>query len=177
MVDPSESAQVRITLLTAHDEADLLAFERTNREFFARTVGDRGDEFFASFPARHRNLVHENESGISMLFVVRDAQGRVVGRVNIGPIFEGGGEIGYRIAESACGRGYARAAVRQAVDEAARRGLSRLAAKTTVDNVASRRVLEANGFEQVDHGEPAVLEVGGRTFEAVHFTRPIPRLT
>lgn len=77
--DPSP--HLRIHLLTAADESDLLAFEITNRDFFAGAVGDRGDEYFRSFSDRHRSLVAENEAGTSMLFVVRDGDGRVVGRV------------------------------------------------------------------------------------------------
>jgi ribosomal-protein-alanine N-acetyltransferase len=165
---------VTVALLTEVDEPELLAFETANREFFARTVGDRGDEYFASFPARHRRLVTENRAGTSMLFVVRDAEGRVVGRVNIAAVGDGCGDVGYRMAEDVCGRGVARSAVRLVLAEAARRGLTRLTAMTTVDNVASQRVLQVTGFERLPGGEPAVLELGGRELPAVHFARTLP---
>jgi [ribosomal protein S5]-alanine N-acetyltransferase len=170
MADDGDAA-VRIALLTPADEQEMRDFELENRGFFARTIGDRGDAFFADFPARHARLVAENESGTSMLFSVRDMDGRVVGRVNIGPIEDGSGDIGYRIAENAGGRGYARAAVGLALRAAADRGLTRIDAMTTADNGASRRVLEANGFVGVPVGEPVELEVCGRRHRTVHLTR------
>lgn len=163
-------------MLTEADEDDMLGFEIENREFFARSVGDRGDGYFASFPQRHARLVAENRAGTSMLFVVRDGAGRVVGRVNIGDIHDGCGDLGYRIAERACGRGVARSAVRLALEAAAARGVTRMTAATTPDNVPSQRVLAANGFEPVPDGEPALLELGtsGRQAPAVHFARNLP---
>lgn len=167
------TSTVSIALLTAADEQEMLAFELANRGFFARTVGDRGDGYFASFAARHAGLVAENEAGTSMLFSVRDPHGRVVGRVNIGPIEDGCGDLGYRIAEDACGRGYARAAVGLALRAAADRGLTRVDAMTTEDNPASRRVLDGHGFVLVPGAEPATLEVSGRVRRAVHLTRTL----
>jgi RimJ/RimL family protein N-acetyltransferase len=169
----ARTSAVGIALLTAADEQELLAFELKNRAFFARTIGDRGDAYFAEFSARHASLVAENEAGTSMLFSVRDPDGHVVGRVNIGPVEDGSGDLGYRIAEEACGRGYAQAAVSLAVRAAAERGLLRIHAMTTEDNAASRRVLEANGFVVVPGAEPVELEVGGRMRRAVHFTRAL----
>jgi RimJ/RimL family protein N-acetyltransferase len=166
-------AAVRITLLTAADEREMLDFELENRAFFTRTIGDRGDGYFTDFPARHAGLVAENESGAALLFAVRDEDGRVVGRVNIGPVQDGSGDIGYRIAERACGRGYARAAVELALRVAAERGLTRVDAMTAEDNVASLRVLEANGFLVLAVGEPTELEVDGRRRRAVHLTRAL----
>jgi ribosomal-protein-alanine N-acetyltransferase len=101
-------SEVRSSLPTLEDEAELLAFELANRDYFARAVGDRGDEYFASFPDRLRSLVEENDAGTVMMFVVRDAGGRVVGRVNVVDILDGSADLGYRIAEDAGGRGYAR---------------------------------------------------------------------
>ena len=41
----------------------VLAFELANREFFARTITDRGDAYFEDFTERHNALVAENEVG------------------------------------------------------------------------------------------------------------------
>jgi RimJ/RimL family protein N-acetyltransferase len=169
----ARTSAVGIALLTAADEHELLAFELANRAFFARTIGDRGDAYFADFSTRHARLVAENEAGTSMLFCVRDQDGHVVGRVNIGPVEDRAGDLGYRIGEDVCGRGYAQAAVGLAVRAAAERGLLRIHAMTTEDNAASRRVLEANGFGVVPGAEPVELEVGGRRRRAIHFTRTL----
>ncbi|WP_161962495.1 GNAT family N-acetyltransferase [Nocardioides speluncae] len=160
---------IRIVLLTTSDQDDLLAFEQTNREFFAKAVGDRGDAFFAEFPRRLRSLVDENDQGRSLFFVIRDALDDVVGRVNLADIDTGEPELGYRIAEAAGGRGYATEAVRLAIRAAAAAGVRRVKAKATADNHASHQVLLANGFRRLDGGEPAHLDVDGRLLDAVHF--------
>ena len=160
---------VRIRLLTAADEADLLAFERDNREYFARSIDDRGDAYFAGFAQRHESLIAENEAGSCLLFVVRDGSGRVVGRVNIVDIADASGEIGYRIGAAASGRGYARAAVALALQVAADRGVRQVTAVTTAGNVASHRVLEATGFERLTGGAPTEREVAGRLQRTVRY--------
>ncbi len=160
---------VRIALLTADDEADLLEFELANRAFFARSVGDRGDDYFAEFPARQRALIAENEAGTSMFHLVRDSAGRLVGRVNLVDIRDGSAEIGYRIADGANGRGYAGEAVRLALAAAAARGVRRVTAMVTVSNLASRRVLERNDFQLSARDEPAWVEVNDSREPVVHF--------
>jgi [ribosomal protein S5]-alanine N-acetyltransferase len=157
-----------VDLLTPTDAQEVLSFEQSNRVYFAREVGDRGDEYFADFASRHESLVAENREGVSLLFVVRDRDGYVVGRVNVGPIEGGEAPLGYRIAESATGRGYASEAVRQAVQKARDRSLTRLHATAALHNVASCRVLERNGFRR----EPreTTLEYGGREHAAARYT-------
>jgi ribosomal-protein-alanine N-acetyltransferase len=163
------SGPVRIDLLTPADEEELLAFEVRNREFFARAVGDRGDDYFAEFAKRHRALVEENAAGTTAMFLVRDRDGRLVGRVNLFDIADGSADLGYRIAEDAGGRGYAREAVRLVLAAAAERGVRRVTAMTTADNLASQRVLEVSGFVRVADGEPAELAIGDRTHPTLHF--------
>ncbi|GAB7181154.1 GNAT family N-acetyltransferase [Kitasatospora sp. Ki12] len=129
-----------------HAEA-LLAFERANRAYFARSVPDRGDAYFAEFPARHAALLAEQAAGTCRFHVVRDADGELVGRVNLVDLVDGSAEVGYRIAASAAGRGIATAAVAEVCRLAADGyGLRALTAVTTVDNPASQTVLARNGF-------------------------------
>ncbi|MFF7992790.1 GNAT family N-acetyltransferase [Kitasatospora xanthocidica] len=129
-----------------HAEA-LLAFERANRAYFARSVPDRGDDYFAEFPARHAALLAEQAAGTCRFHVVRDADGELVGRVNLVDLADGCAELGYRIAGSAAGRGIATAAVAEVCRLAATAyGLGSLTAVTTVDNPASQTVLARNGF-------------------------------
>ncbi|MFG1668654.1 GNAT family N-acetyltransferase [Streptomyces sp. Y7] len=139
-----------------HAEA-VLAFERANRAYFARTVPDRGDEYFtpAGFAARHAALLAEQDAGICHFHVVLDDQERLIGRVNLLDVEDGSAELGYRIGEFAAGKGVATAAVAQMCRVAATAyGLTSLVAVTTLDNLASRTVLEKNGF--VALGETAV---------------------
>ncbi|GHB60844.1 alanine acetyltransferase [Streptomyces cirratus] len=141
---------VRLERLRADHADALLAFERENRAYFARSVPDRGDAYFAGFPARHRALLAEQEAGVCHFHLVFDAEGELAGRINLVDVREGSAELGYRIGEDAAGRGLATAAVagvrRLAV---APYGLRELTAVTTLDNPASMTVLTRNGFVAV----------------------------
>jgi [ribosomal protein S5]-alanine N-acetyltransferase len=68
----------------------------------------------------------------------------------------GGVEIGYNVAESYRGKGYATEAVRLLVREAlAQPEVSHVDAETAVDNIASRRVAEKAGFVHVEQRQTA----------------------
>ncbi|TDC19873.1 N-acetyltransferase [Streptomyces sp. 8K308] len=136
--------------LHADHAAALLAFERENRAYFARSIPDRGDAYFAEFAATHRARLDEQEAGVCHFHVVLDDRGELVGRVNLVDVEAGSAELGYRIAERATGRGVATTAVAEACRLAATAyGLTELTAKTTRDNAASMTVLARNGFTPV----------------------------
>ncbi|MFF5505541.1 GNAT family N-acetyltransferase [Streptomyces roseolus] len=147
----------------------LLAFEQENRAYFAATVPDRGDAYFADFAARHQALLDEQEEGTIRFHVLVEG-GRIVGRVNLIDVADGAAELGYRIAESATGRGLATRGVREvcrlAVEEY---GLRRLYARASPEHAASRAVLARVGFgavgrETLKTGESAIayeLDLGG----------------
>ncbi|MFH8342183.1 GNAT family N-acetyltransferase [Streptomyces sp. AM6-12] len=125
----------------------LLAFERENRAYFARTVPDRGDAYFARFGERLRALLAEQEAGVCRFHVVTGPDGAILGRINLVDLTDGGAGLGYRIAERAAGRGLATWAVRELCARAADAyGLTFLTAATTLDNTASRTVLARTGF-------------------------------
>jgi [ribosomal protein S5]-alanine N-acetyltransferase len=138
---------VRLERLRA-DHADvLLAFERENRDYFARTIPDRGDSYFAEFAARHQALLDEQEGGSCHFHLVFDEQGELIGRINLVDVMDGTADLGYRIGEKAAGRGVATAAVAQLCHLAAEEyGLRTLTAATTLENQASKTVLTRNGF-------------------------------
>ncbi|MFD3876053.1 GNAT family N-acetyltransferase [Streptomyces sp. NPDC058623] len=145
----------------------LLAFERENRAYFAASVPDRGDTYFAGFEERHRELMAEQEAGLHFFHVLVDEDGQVLGRVNLIDVADGSAELGYRIAERAAGRGLATAAVREVCALAgAEYGLTTLRAVTTLDNPGSRTVLTRTGFTLV--GE---LLLDGRP--GLSFVRPL----
>ncbi|MDG9707828.1 GNAT family N-acetyltransferase [Streptomyces sp. DH10] len=146
------------------DHADaLLAFERENRAYFARSVPDRGDAYFtaAGFAERHRALLDEQHARVCRFHVVLDEEGTLVGRVNLVDVTDGRAELGYRVGERAAGRGVATAAVAQVCRLAATDyGLTSLTAVTTLDNPASMTVLARSGFTRVEDttvaGRPGV---------------------
>ncbi|MFB8761127.1 GNAT family N-acetyltransferase [Nocardiopsis alba] len=136
----------------------LLLFEQENRTYFARSIPDRGDDYFSHFDERHEALLAEQEAGLHHFHLLMDVSGAVLGRVNLVDVADGSAELGFRIAESAAGRGLATAAVRHVCALAAKEyGLTSLRATTTLDNTGSRTVLERTGFIRV-----GTVELGGR---------------
>lgn len=153
---------MRLQRLTAGHRDAILAFETANREYFAASVPDRGDDFFADYPARHAALLAMQDAGTDHFHVLVTGEGTIAGRVNLVRVEDGEAELGYRIGRDFAGRGLATDAVRQVCDLAsAEYGLKRLRAATTVDNHGSRTVLLRNGFTVVDEttldGRPALL--------------------
>ncbi|WP_338896368.1 GNAT family N-acetyltransferase [Streptomyces sp. TG1A-60] len=139
-----------LQLLRPDHAPALLAFERENRAYFAASIPDRGEDYFARFDERHRALLAEQEAGVCWFHVLVGADAEVLGRVNLVDVADGSAELGYRIAERAAGRGLATWAVRKLCDLAADGyGLTVLRAATTLDNAASRAVLARVGFTVV----------------------------
>ncbi|GAA3467225.1 GNAT family N-acetyltransferase [Nonomuraea roseola] len=139
----------------------LLAFERENRAYFAASIPDRGDAYFAEFDARHAALLDEQAAGVIHFHVLVDGDGVILGRVNLVDVADGSAELGYRIAKSASGQGLATTAVRRVCALAATEyALTTLRAATTLDNLASQTVLARTGFvatgETVLDGRPAL---------------------
>ncbi|GCE29809.1 N-acetyltransferase [Dictyobacter alpinus] len=139
----------------------LLAFEQENRAYFAASIPDRGDEFFADFDTRHAQLLAWQAAGTDYFHLLVTTSGEVVGRVNLVQVADGEAELGYRIAQKAAGQGLATAAVRKMRELATTTyGLIRLRARVTLDNPASRTVLEHNGFiaggSLTLNGKPAI---------------------
>ncbi|MDX3231491.1 GNAT family N-acetyltransferase [Streptomyces sp. ME19-01-6] len=152
---------VRLERLRADHASALLAFERENREYFARSIPDRGDTYFTEFPSLHRLRLDEQEAGVCHFHVVLDEAGELVGRVNLVDVQDGSADLGYRVGERAAGRGVATAAVAEVCRLAAGSyGLSALTAAATLDNPASTAVLRRSGFTAVEDielsGRPAV---------------------
>ncbi|WP_329494698.1 GNAT family N-acetyltransferase [Kitasatospora herbaricolor] len=159
---------MELARLRADHARALLAFERENREYFARTVPDRTDAYFTDFDARHRALLAEQEAGVCHFHVVLDEPGALVGRVNLVDVEDGTADLGYRIGERSAGRGLATAVVAEICRlAAAAYGLRALTAATTLDNPASRTVLERNGFTVLGD-----IDLGGRP--GLRFRRGLP---
>lgn len=143
------NATTRLELLTTDHARPLERFERANRTFFAARVGDRGDEYFERFDDLLASRALENREGTSLYFVIVDAEGEVLGRVNISDVDRPDlTELGFRVAEDAQGRGLATTGVLKALEVAAARGATTVKARVSMANVGSRRVLERCGFAQ-----------------------------
>jgi len=136
-----------LQLLRPDHASALLAFERENRAYFAASIPDRGEEYFARFDEQLRDRLAEQDAGTCYFHVLVGAEGEVLGRVNLVDVADGSADLGYRIAERAAGRGLATSAVREVCGLAADRyALTTLRAAATLDNAASRAVLARTGF-------------------------------
>ena len=147
--------------LRADHAAAILAFETTNRAYFAASISDRGDDYFEHFTERHDARLAEQDEGTGAYYVLVDDDGTVLGRFNL--IIQGDGvaELGYRVAQHIAGRGVATATVRELCSLAAsRHGLTTLRAATSHGNVASQRVLLNAGFTEVGPADPS--DIGGK---------------
>src|ERR1700722_13211230 len=91
-------------------EAAVLAFERANRAYFAETINDRGDEFFATFPELFGAMLTEQEDGgggAVVFEVLVDDGGRVAALLTRPGVGGGPAGVGYRVAGGVSGRGVA----------------------------------------------------------------------
>ena len=140
----------------------VLAFELANRAYFAASISDRGDEFYAQFADRHRAMLAEQEAGLSAYYVLVAGDGSVLGRFNLYELRDGTASLGYRVAQHVAGQGVATAAVQELCRlAAARHGLHILRAATSHENAASQRVLAKAGFVPVGPADPA--DIGGKS--------------
>lgn len=140
-----------IRTLKFSDAEPLLKFELDNRQWFERSVDARESSFY-SFEgvAEHiASYLSGYSNGTWHPFIIEDSDGKIVGRANLKDIdlLERRAEIGYRIAESACGQGLATRAVGRLLQEAKLRwDLTHLVANVYVGNTGSKKVLERCGF-------------------------------
>jgi ribosomal-protein-alanine N-acetyltransferase len=142
--------------------AAVLEFERADRDYFARSISDRGDEFFEHFERHLEDALAEQAAGTSAYYLLVDENGVVLGRFNLFDLHDGTARLGYRVAESASGHGVATAAVEEMCVLAARvHDLHSLRAAVSSANVASQRVLLSNGFVTVGPADPS--DIGGKT--------------
>lgn len=92
---------------------------------------------------------HGNPQPFGHYRITRKADGQAIGGIGFkGQPRNGCVEIGYGLARSARGHGYAAEALTALLTVAADHGLFRVVADTDKDNLASQRTLERAGFRQ-----------------------------
>lgn len=148
--------------LRADHAPAVLAFELANRDYFAASVSDRGDDYFERFSDGYEALLAEQEAGVCAFHVLVAEDGSVLGRFNLFDIVEGRtADLGYRVAQHVAGRGVATATVEELCRLATtRHGLRTIRAATSDANIASQKVLAKAGFVPVGRALPA--EIGGK---------------
>src|ERR1700722_1805454 len=96
------------------------------------------------------SAVHGEQRPFGFYRIDRLSDGQAVGGIGFkGQPVGGCVEIGYGLAPSAGGHGYAAEAVAGLLTVAADRGLAQVTAETALDNVASQRTLIRAGFHHV----------------------------
>lgn len=150
-----------LQLLREDHAPAVLDFELANRDWFAASISDRGDEYFDQFAERHSAMLAEQAAGDGAYYVLVAEDGSVLGRFNLFFTANRAANLGYRVAEHVAGRGVATAAVQELTRLAAtRHGLRTLKAATSLKNIASQRVLIKAGF--VPAGPAGPSDVGGK---------------
>ena len=133
------------------DAPALLAFETANRGWFEAHIDPRDPGFYCleGVAAHIDQYLTGFAQGTWHPLVIVDAKQAIVGRANLKDIdlLTRSAEVGYRIAEHACGQGLATLALRRLIDEARGRWqLTRLVAQVYDSNLGSRAVLQRAGF-------------------------------
>jgi [ribosomal protein S5]-alanine N-acetyltransferase len=166
----------RVRLIEQSDNIRLAELQRESREFLAPWDPVRSEEYFtaAGQAADIERAIERHERGEALPLVILDEDGELLGRVTLSGIARGvfrSCSMGYWIAESRNGRGYATDAVAAAVALAFEQlELHRVQAETLTHNVGSQRVLEKNGFTQFGMA-PHYLMIAGQWQDHVLFQR------
>lgn len=158
----------RTTRLLSVGDAEALAGVLTaNRTCLEPWEPLRDDIYFTPDGQRVdlENSLEAYSSERSVPLAILDAQGQLVGRINLNGITRGAMQsatVGYWVSESHTGRGIATAAVREVVQLAfGELQLHRVQAETLFHNTGSQRVLERNGFRPFGIA-PAHVRIAGR---------------
>ena len=142
---------ISLELLSEENSLDVYFFEKENREYFERNLPPRPANYFdlEGFKEITRELLREQENHDVYMYLIRDAQGIMVGRINLSVLEKDRktAELGYRIGENVTNLGYASEAVKLVLEKAfTTYGFNRTIAGTAIGNLASQRVLLKNGF-------------------------------
>jgi ribosomal-protein-alanine N-acetyltransferase len=172
-VDP-EPARVR--LVEPDDAEELSAVRTREQEFLAPWEPVRPDGFttVAGQAEMIAASLRLHRDGQSLPLVILDDDGEIVGSMALSGIIRGpflSANLGYWVASSSNGRGYATSAVRATLGIAfGELGLHRVQAATLPHNAGSQRVLAKNGFERIGYA-PRYLQIAGRWQDHVLFQR------
>lgn len=155
---------------------DLFKFESENRAFFEARINARTAGYYSLDAVTAALEVAENEAkaDVGYQFLIFDTAQDIVGRINLSRVRRNhfhSAELGYRIAESGGGQGYAGDAIRQVLTKAFfELGLMRIEAAVSVNNPASIRALQRNGFSQYGLARRS-FELGGVWYDVLHFEK------
>ena len=133
----------------------LLQFEQNNRTWFESFISSRGDDFYSATGVSYHieNAVQAMQQGVGYSGVLIE-KGKIIGRGNLKVICsqDKSAYVGYRIGQSAVGKGAASFCLAKLVELASNQlRLSQLNAEVLDNNPASKRVLTKLGFEEINY--------------------------
>ena len=112
---------ISLELMSEENSIDVYSFEKENREYFERSLPPRPAHYFdsESFKEITRELLREQENHDVYMHLIRDAQGVMVGRINLSVLGKDRktAELGYRIGENVTNLGYASEAVKLVLEK------------------------------------------------------------
>jgi ribosomal-protein-alanine N-acetyltransferase len=161
-------------LMSVEDAEELASVLRVNREFLAPWDPVRDDDYFTVETQRAalEQALDAHSRHIMVPLAIVDSDGHLIGRININGITRGAlqsAAIGYWVSQSHNGRGFATAAVADAIAIAFKElGLHRLQAETLLHNTSSQRVLARNGFQPYGIA-PKYLKIAGTWQDQILF--------
>ena len=162
-MDPADAEE--LSAVRTREQQFLAPWEPIRPEGFTTVDGQ------AEIIAKH---LEQYESGTSLPLAILDDDGAIVGTIALSGIVRGpflSAHLGYWVASSANGRGYATSAVAATLDLAfGELGLHRVQAATLPHNAGSQRVLAKNGFERIGYAQ-RYLKIAGRWQDHVLFQR------
>lgn len=155
---------------------EIFQFEVENRGFFESIIPGRGEWYYIkeNFKEITQEIIEEQELGIRYMYIIRDKDGNMVGRINLFSVDRGifqKAELGYRIGEKYNKKGYATKAVKLVLEEAfEKHKLHRVEAATSPNNIGSQIVLIKNGFQFVGRAHKHI-NVNGIWNDSIFFER------
>ncbi|MFD6139754.1 GNAT family N-acetyltransferase [Promicromonospora sp. NPDC060271] len=173
---PFETAltdDVTLRALTEDDAEAIASAYGRNREYLTPWEPARPEAFYTQewHKEQLRAQVLENSTGRA-LYTVLEADGEIVGRLNLTDIVHGAfenGHVGYWLDARFTGRGIMTRAIEALVEHARDElGLHRLQAATLPHNEASQAVLTRIGFERIGFA-PGYLKIAGQWQDHVLF--------
>lgn len=152
---------IKLYLLNYDDKENLFNFEKNNRDYFEKFIPSRGEDYYdyEIFLQRHKDLIDEQNSGLSFFYLIKDKSDNILGRINLvrtenDKIFS----LGYRIGKDYTGQGIASKALNILLKIIDKEKIKEIHGKTTDDNLASQKIMEKNGFRFI-----------GKDKESFHF--------
>ncbi len=165
--------KIKLEKLSFENAMDILDFEKENKAYFETCLPPRHSSYYniEEFNKITEELIEEQNNGECFMYVIRNCENEVVGRINLSLNNENGekiAELGYRIGEKFNGKGIATEAVRLVFQENV--NVSKVIAGTAEGNIGSQRVLEKNGFIFEGKTE-GYIEINGVLVDSLNYFR------